>query len=476
MPLVNLAGVRQPKMSFSQRCILTLFLVCGLGVLGWALGRSLTSPNTRNEFQIASGSMAPRLFGPHFAVVCSDCQAAYHCSVEQAPRDGMVVCPYCGKRGSINELTASPGHRVSLYRMNPVDRLGRGAIAVFKNATEPNLLETKRVVGLPHESIRIADGELYINDELHQKGMLEFLDQCVLIFDSDFQPQKQARWNVGQDSGWSYRAERYGFQPKGISTKSSTSRDGTTPDVNNEAHAAWLTYEHWRGIASPLPRDEQSPVLDHYGANQSTSRELHVVSDLMLQLDAKVSEPATLSLKLSTAGHHVIATWSFLDQSFRLEIDGSEVHRNPFNYLAEDCERFRLALLDGRVLVGVSDQTLVVHSLTERTADEPNKRGVETDRTNESGQVAAIGAQLGRIQIENIRLYRDVYYLEPNLTKKPWSIQLGSDEYCLLGDNVAVSNDSRRLGPIKRARIVGIIPRLSRLQGELMPNPGFQLR
>jgi hypothetical protein len=61
----------------------------------------------------------------------------------------------------------------------------------------------------------------------------------------------------------------------------------------------------------------------------------------------------------------------------------------------------------------------------------------------------AIGAAGIGLQIEGLRVWRDVYYLDPQGLSRRWEVQapLGADEFALLGDNQPVSIDSRQWDP-----------------------------
>jgi type IV secretory pathway protease TraF len=69
-----------------------------------------------------------------------------------------------------------------------------------------------------------------------------------------------------------------------------------------------------------------------------------------------------------------------------------------------------------------------------------------------------MGAQGLAVRLDNLTLYRDLYYgtqavgVRPPLTGA-W--RLAADEYFLLGDNAPVSLDSRRWGPVPRRLVVG---------------------
>jgi len=58
----------------------------------------------------------------------------------------------------------------------------------------------------------------------------------------------------------------------------------------------------------------------------------------------------------------------------------------------------------------------------------------------------AIGAHNIHLELTNLCVWRDVYYLDPQGLSRPWQLPnaLGKNEYALLGDNQPVSIDSRQ--------------------------------
>ena len=82
----------------------------------------------------------------------------------------------------------------------------------------------------------------------------------------------------------------------------------------------------------------------------------------------------------------------------------------------------------------------------ENPLDEANSLG-----GSEVVNPVSVGAWGATVSLEGLSLYRDVYY-------EAWSeevVQLGGKEYYLLGDNAAISIDSRRWGGVSKRFLVG---------------------
>ena len=70
----------------------------------------------------------------------------------------------------------------------------------------------------------------------------------------------------------------------------------------------------------------------------------------------------------------------------------------------------------------------------------------------------AIGSSGFDVQVTRIQVYRDVYYTPATRASDAKSRQLGTDEYFVLGDNSAISRDSRPwMGGelVRRSSLVG---------------------
>ncbi|MCA9060671.1 MAG: signal peptidase I, partial [Planctomycetaceae bacterium] len=120
-------------------------------------------------FVIPTGSMAPTLYGRHKEVTCDACGFSYDCGasseIDQASgrlinRLDNAVCPNCRKVNEIRDLQPFNGDRIVVNKQ--VAQFDRYDVVVFKNPEQPQVSYIKRLVGLPGETIRIRQGDIYM--------------------------------------------------------------------------------------------------------------------------------------------------------------------------------------------------------------------------------------------------------------------------------------------------------------------------
>jgi signal peptidase I len=136
-------------------------------------------------FVIPTGSMAPTLYGRHKECQCSECgfRIVVGASDEVDPDSGYLrwrvdaqgryaggprinsaVCPNCGfENTELETQLAFNGDRILVnkypYEFGDPDRFD---VFVFKWPEKPETNYIKRLVGLPNETIRIKQGDLYL--------------------------------------------------------------------------------------------------------------------------------------------------------------------------------------------------------------------------------------------------------------------------------------------------------------------------
>ncbi len=132
-------------------------------------------------FVIPTGSMAPTLYGRHKESTCSKCghNIVIGASDELNAETGLLyanaridtaICPNCRGVNEVRDALAFNGDRI-LVNKYPYE-LGdpsRWDVFVFKYPEEPNINYIKRLVGLPGETIRIRQGNLYLWDGTQEK-------------------------------------------------------------------------------------------------------------------------------------------------------------------------------------------------------------------------------------------------------------------------------------------------------------------
>ena len=155
-------------------------------------------------FGVPTGSMAPTLIGNHREGACPRC--GYPVRVGFPPAGGSatdqfanVGCPNCGKRFSLADARDMSGDRLLVDKnVFNLRRPRRWEMAVFHCPdTDPKEFGkpyVKRVIGLPGETIRLVDGDVYANDELVRKDLAEVRETRIPVFDMSFAP-KPGGWN-----------------------------------------------------------------------------------------------------------------------------------------------------------------------------------------------------------------------------------------------------------------------------------------
>ena len=387
---------------------------------------------------VPTGSMAPSIFGDRRQCPCPRCE--YPIAVG-APQPGQfnpqaaAYCPNCGLT-RINTVPLSDeifGDRLLVDRM--VFRLRppkRWEIAVFHPPDDSKIPYVKRVVGLPGEAIRIHDGDAYANGELLRKSLDAIREMKVPIFDMDHPPKPMGwgcRWEAGSKS--SHPVEGMVVEDRLILDASAT------VDA-----VLGLNYRH-RNVdtgVDELIRDDLA-----YNGSRGVPKPVH---DFLVECEVEViGGTGNFSLRLGDGSDSVrldltIGPENAAPSASMLSHDGNsvKVHYPTLRLNPGRRYRVKLAFVDRRALAAIDGVEagpaleLFVPKLLEGKlpADRPG-----TDRPL---QLEARGVS---VMVHHLKLSRDVQYRSEgeNGIVAPW--QLGANEYFLLGDNSASSEDSR---------------------------------
>lgn len=384
-------------------------------------------------------SMAPGLCGASLRVVCEDCGFPFVCDAEHLPAEMQAVCPNCGyPDNSLQAAVLQPADRVLIDRW-PLGRATAvpGDVVAVRLPQAGGELAVKRVVARGGQRLSIRDGDLYLDGTLVRKTRQELAAVQVLVHDNDYQPRKTAglppRWQPRSPaSHWSAHGTRLVFSPP-------ASGPAALADASPDAFE-WLEYVHWPCTAQRRLRQTRSPVTDNDSYNQSQTRPLNVVSDVLATCRLRVEGTGELALAAEDGPQRFVLV---LQPGRRAVLYAGETNTVLLERPLEI--RFRhnpldiqFGLVDQQVLLAVENRTIVRHPY-ERSSAAPQP----------SLRPLAIGARGLAVSLEHLRVWRDVYYLDPQGLSRPWDVPSEEEPrgLFLLGDNPPVSVDSRHWQP-----------------------------
>ncbi len=192
-------------------------------------------------FRIPTGSMADTLKGAHFRLRCRQCgyeydygfvPGRYHLNGRPIPDDTVPGpgsdlraypsrCPSCGNYQQVGgKMPVANGDRILVLKciyqfLSPK----HWDVIVFKNPPEPEINYIKRLIALPGETVRIIDGDIYINGQISRKPPKVQNELWMPVYDNDYQPvdrflptfnhhkwdqpfknENSSKWTVHEDS------------------------------------------------------------------------------------------------------------------------------------------------------------------------------------------------------------------------------------------------------------------------------------
>ncbi|MFN9373467.1 MAG: signal peptidase I [Planctomycetaceae bacterium] len=449
-------------------------------------------------YMIETGSMAPCLLGYHRQAVCPACQHSF--PIDGTQGAGNATCPNCGT-GEIatEDLLLNDGDHLLVSRPTyDFQPPRRWEVIVFGNPSKPRQAYVKRLVGLPGETVHLWKGDLLVDGEIQTKSFETQRSMRVLVHDQNNLPDEgdegwRPRWVIETPrAGWAWRGQSFVFAPKAQPTPS--------PD-ELETPLEWVSYRHWireggshqtsvtlvdwpaplppsalfetnlryqsenkvliaQGALSPELRERLSreagsvhfrhsldslfeashvsPIRDVCGYNHPLDRqEVHEVRDLMISARVTLrGEPGVFALSLTDGVLEIRCEFDTARQEVRMidESTGRVVQSAPLPEQFAEGAEVEFSLWDRQALLAINGSVLFPPHVDPRPAD--------AGRT--PWHPARLGASRLRAQVQNLRLYRDVYYTE-NVGERGVirPLTLGPDEFFVLGDNSSVSRDSR---------------------------------
>lgn len=396
-------------------------------------------------FHVPTGSMAPALLGHHRRCICPRC--GHEVAVGRSPSDSEgrgeprfyknAFCSNCDYSPlPVTDATETPGDQITVDRTAYLRRApSRWEILVFRLFGN---LYIKRLLGLPGEVIRLHDGDAYVDGSLCRKTLEEARRMRVLVFD-----QKKA-----PPGGWKDRWDNVSPEPP-PSEKDRGSLALSAGDT--------LTYRNFS-----LDTRKCAPIRDEYAYSGGAHAGSECVRDFSIETQIEpMAGRGTLSLRLcdgqdwvevrlpiGKAGTVEAFTWPMEAPKDRRKLGDTP---KTAALRANHRYRLELAFVDRRVSLAVDGRLWLSADLPE-----PGERAGVT----RPFQAKAEGVQ---VRLHHFRLYRDVHYSQHGRHGvQGKSVRLGADQYFMLGDNSANSEDSRcwpNEGRVRLGNLIGPVLR-----------------
>ncbi len=389
--------------------------------------------------EIVGDSMAPLLCGAHLSQRCPQCDCAFVCRIDQNLKT--VQCDYCGSQ------FAPQGKALSADRVQvtPGQIPQRWDIIAFEHNDSTMI---KRVVGLPGETISIADGNIIINQNVAVKPDAVSTQTRYMVFDS----QHCDRTTSSGPANYEFNSNHWENE-NGTLLHRPRETTGQTHDWINYRHHR--NYPHFKNTADEAAETEWPAIQDNNSYNQNVGRKLNDVHELAIQLDLNVRCGSTFKIQTTRPQGTCFLSFEVDPSSPQYQIEFSDGKRaataegtlqtagegpHAVSLLFSNIDRRIKVAIDGDVLIDERDKfdDLVI----------PSKVLGSTLKFGFSDASWGI--------VTRCRIWRDIHYFaEAGPPKFGLPMTLEQGDYFVLGDNVAVSRDSRHFGPIKK--LIGVV-------------------
>jgi signal peptidase I len=481
-------------------------------------------------FVIPTGSMAPTLMGRHKDVVCPKCGCPYQVSAsEEVNSDGSLreevlpngmrrvtnsfqimygTCPMCRYTTQLDNDTAYNGDRilVSKFAYQVADP-ERWDVIVFKypgdsdrvpveERTDSRTNFIKRLVGLPGDTLRIQDGDVWLlrpggkqqnaaDYAIARKPPSKLLAMLQPVFDNDYMP-KIAK--LGWPERWYSESASPAKERTGGAWRTDDSAafliDGTAKGEQ------WLRYHHlapsyqqWLNADNGAQPNLKPQLITDFTAYDTGKMRMevnrsgpgpapdglgqHWVGDLAVECTADVEGPSgSVALELCKGGRRFQCRFDLATGQATLSISGEEAWhptastavrgKGKHKLLFSNCDDELRLWVDGSL---VSFDAKTTYPRLDNTRPDGNDLAPVG--------VASTGAA---VRISHLRVFRDLYYIadrldsgrhdvsflpdnavpgkeiEPQHLDRFVEFSLAKDRFFVLGDNSAKSKDSRLWG------------------------------
>lgn len=371
------------------------------------------------SFTVTTGSMAPLLLGIHRQCDCPKC--GFPVVVGAPPPDvdpvlhWQVKCPNCGHGDlGLQNQPDRPGQWLLVDKNVYEWRLPRRwELVVFRGPNGTPYV--KRVVGLPGETVQIKDGDVYINGEIARKPFEVARETGNLLFDGrHFNPNW---WALDQHG----KLTSTGLQV-----------------LSTGAKSLWHMQlpSHWNSKF----------FTDYWVYNGQRVNNIEPVFDFRFQARVRMKGPAgtCMSIRLENGR-------GSQGDSLNVEIPNgasiASVVNSEFGGLKNDSYHLlEFTYCDGSYFIRMDKGR--PHLRFTELADF-KKQPVEAPV-----RLSVLNAD---VDFQDMRLYRDTHYQSVGRHGIKTPCRLGPDEFFVLGDNSAVSDDSRMWPEpgVKQSALIG---------------------
>lgn len=359
---------------------------------------------------VTGSSMAPALLGSHYHWQCTSCHRSFRCNSQSLPaanRD--AVCAHCGESNDVQRGVFEPGNRILVDRTAYSWRSPRRwETVVLRSPDDPETLCVKRVVGLPGETVNLSDGDLVIDGRVVAKPVRTQRVLAVAVADAK---DAAERWRAEREGTWTFRDARW-VHPAG--------RKHVTD---------WLAYHHVEPTTAA--GKSESPILDGSPTDQSESRRLNPVADVLLRCKIHGAVDGACYLRARSRGDDFRVSLPLGTGAVRLSHNGNRVRAARVAGGHHESLAVELVVSDHKLRVLLAGKPALEYEF------EPIPR-----EDSDEGSILSIGASESALEVDEIDVSRDVYYTQA--PRNPRQYRLSADEYFVLGDNSPHSVDSRQ--------------------------------
>ncbi|MEX2357257.1 MAG: signal peptidase I, partial [Pirellulaceae bacterium] len=370
---------------------------------------------------------------------------------------GQVVAaidPLYRRVTDVSELRSSTGDRIIVnkfaYHLSDPERWD---VIVFKNPENPHINYIKRLIGLPGETVRIHNGDIYVRTgddgdfQIARKPVKKQLALLQPVYDTDYPCEPLEAIGFPDRFEEFLPQEEQPTEPERTWTRADQDAKVAYASKPNGQEIGWLRYRHllpengsdttyWTAAQRGLPIDGDearrhlSQLITDFNAyntymssfsgppQRSGEWGMHWVGDLTLEATLDIaSDQGTLILDLVEGGVHFQCEIDVASGQAVLSADSAEIRfdadqpiegttpiRGPGQY------RVRYSNSDDELRLWVDDRLIQLnHPATYAPTGEVVPKWSEEDQ----GDLLPVGIGTSDVQLTatSLRVLRDIYYI-----------------------------------------------------------------